>query len=57
MSQASTLNLWSAETRKLLTRSSARLGLILAVGIGVLGPMLLRFFSDTEFELNGATGR
>lgn len=54
MSHVATLNLWSAETRKLLTRSSARLGLVLAMGIGVLGPMLLRFFSDTEFELNGA---
>lgn len=54
MTRPSTLNLWAAETRKLLTRSSARLGLVLAIAVGVLGPMLLRFFSDTEFELNGA---
>jgi len=45
--------LWSAETRKLLSRTSARLGLAIAVLLAVLGPLMLRFFSETNFDLNG----
>jgi ABC-type transport system involved in multi-copper enzyme maturation permease subunit len=46
--------LWSAETRKLLSRTSARLGLAIAVVLAVVGPLMLRFFSETDFDLNGS---
>jgi len=47
------LALWRAETIKLLSRTSARLGLIGAIAISLLIPLILFWLSNTGMEMNG----
>jgi ABC-type transport system involved in multi-copper enzyme maturation permease subunit len=46
--------LLQAETLKLLSRTGARVALVLAVTFGLLGPLLLAGADGLEFEVNGA---
>jgi len=47
------LLLW-AESVKLLSRSSARLGLVLAAGLGLVAPLLLTMVANSGMVVNGA---
>ncbi len=44
---------WIAETRKLFSRPSARVALVLAALIGALGPLFMRFFGGAGITVNG----
>jgi ABC-type transport system involved in multi-copper enzyme maturation permease subunit len=44
---------WIAETRKLLSRTAAKVGLLAAVAIGVLGPVSLELLSGGGITVNG----
>lgn len=47
------LALWRAETRKLLSRTLGRVGLLLAGLIGLAGPLLLHLATSSGAEFNG----
>lgn len=47
------LPLWIAETRKLFSRLSAKVGLLAAVGVGALGPVGLWFLASAGITVNG----
>ncbi len=48
------LALWQAETIKLLSRTSARLGLIAAIVLGLLVPLVLYWLGNAGMQMNGA---
>ena len=45
--------LWQAETIKLLSRTSARVGLVVATLIGLFIPVILFWLSSSEMQMNG----
>lgn len=45
--------LWAVETRKLLSRGIGRFGLIVALGLGMFGPLWLRWISGMQADFNG----
>ena len=47
------VQLWRAESRKLLSRTMGRLGLLLAVMLGFFGPLMLQFLASSGGEFNG----
>ena len=46
-------DLWRAETVKLFSRLSARAGLVLAMLIGIAGPLFMRLASGSQVTVNG----
>jgi len=53
MSPGHLLAIWRAETIKLLSRLSARMALIVCIGLGLMGPFLLFSIGSSEMVING----
>jgi ABC-type transport system involved in multi-copper enzyme maturation permease subunit len=54
MKPAHLFALWQAETNKLLSRMSARAGLVAATAIGLLVPLFLYWLAHSDMSMNGA---